>query len=257
VRPGRVLAVFAHPDDESLLAGGTLAACADAGMAVTVLSLTRGERGPIEGLPETACADLGALRERELQAAASELGATAICWDLPDGELQWIDRTAVAAALARFCREYRADVVITFGAEGWYWHPDHIAVHELVREALANHIPEGHRPLVYGATWPQGHMAALAAALAGRGIEAGVWGLDPADFGAPDGEVTLELDVRPFLGQKLRAVRCHRSQLSENSLFRVLPDDLAEQFLGREFFVPVGPAGPISPDPFPLPAAHV
>jgi LmbE family N-acetylglucosaminyl deacetylase len=212
----RVLAIFAHPDDETIVAGGTLAACAAAGADVVVISVTRGELGPIAD-SSVARDGLGAARERELHEAARELSLKAVeVLDVRDG-------------------------VITFGPEGLYWHPDHVAVHRRVTAALTLLAAEGQTPWVYHATWPDGLVEELVAAMHERGLAAELWGLHPSDFGAPRGGLTTTLDVRPFLGQKLRALRRHRSQLGANNLFAELPDDLADEFLGDEYFVRAQP----------------
>src|SRR6058998_3196349 len=88
----RVLAVFAHPDDESIVAGGTLAACAAAGAEVLVLCATRGEQGPIADTEIASRATLGAVRERELYAACYALGARGVeCLKFSDGELDSVE----------------------------------------------------------------------------------------------------------------------------------------------------------------------
>ncbi|MBA3306600.1 MAG: PIG-L family deacetylase, partial [Thermoleophilaceae bacterium] len=86
-----VVAVVAHPDDESLIAGGTLASAADAGTPTGAVSLTRGELGPIADPRLATRATLGDVREAELEAAAAVLGLSwTACLDLPDGELPWV-----------------------------------------------------------------------------------------------------------------------------------------------------------------------
>lgn len=242
---GRILAVFAHPDDESIVAGGTLAACAAAGWEVRLLCATRGEQGPIARPDLATRASLGAVREAELRAAAAALGLAAVeCLGYPDGELRRGDPDRIRHDLALRLRRWRPDAVLTFGPEGLYWHRDHVAVHRFTLDALAATAGDGLAPRVYYATWPEGHMEALVTALAARGLTVDLWGLRPADFGAPADAITTVLDVRPFLAAKIRALRCHRSQLAEGHLFRVIPGDLAAEFLGREYFVRAhAPAG--------------
>jgi hypothetical protein len=81
----------------------------------------------------------------------------------------------------------------------------------------------------------------LAAAVAERGLPADLWGLRPGEFGVPAARITTVLDVRKFLAPKLLALRSHRTQLPPEHLFQVIPVDLAEEFLGREYFVRVWP----------------
>jgi LmbE family N-acetylglucosaminyl deacetylase len=238
---GGVLAVFAHPDDESLLAGGVLAGCAAAGLRVAIVSMTRGERGPTAG-PEDR--PLGEVRLDELRAAAHALGATmAECLDYPDGELPDVDERETSQALASVLERERPQAVLSFSEEGLYWHPDHLAVSRLVDaglEVLGREAPEW----LYGATWPEGHAARLASLMRDRGLADDLWGLEPEAFGAPAESITLSLDVRPFLQAKLAALRSYASQIGPSHLLSALPNDLAEEFLGREYFVRLRPGQP-------------
>ncbi len=242
---GGVLAVFAHPDDESLLAGGVLAACASSGRRVAIVSMTRGERGPSE-LPELrgrpALADV---REAELRAAAHALGASAAeCLDYPDGELAGADERQAAHALAALLRRERPEAVISFSEEGLYWHPDHLAVARFLLGALELLGNGGAPAWLYGATWPEGHAGRLVSLVSARGLSADLWGIVPDAFGAPADSITISLDVRRFLPAKLSALRGYASQLGPGHLLSTLPDDLAEEFLGREYFVRLRPENP-------------
>jgi LmbE family N-acetylglucosaminyl deacetylase len=235
---GCVLAVFAHPDDESLLAGGTLASYSAAGARVVLVCATRGERGASSSRHVLTPKRLGAIRERELRAAGRVLGAVAVeGLGFPDGGLAWVDRSAVVAELVKTLRRWRPQVVLTFGPEGLYWHPDHVAVHELVGAALDVVAEEGLSFRLDYATWPEGWMSALVAALRSRGLPTDFFGLSPGAFGAPPSSITTVRDVRPFLATKLRALRSHRSQLGACPLLQGIPEDIAAEFLGREFFV--------------------
>src|SRR5437773_4588426 len=203
---GGVMAVFAHPDDESLLAGGVLAACAAAGRRVAIVSMTRGERGPSE-LPQLSGQGLGEVREGELLAAARVLGASAAeCLDYPDGEVADVDEGQAARALALLLERERPEAVISFSEEGLYWHPDHLAVSRLLEAAL-DLLGAGAPAWVYGATWPEGHARRLVSLMRARGLETDLWGLEPDAFGAPEASITSSLDVNPFLAAKLAALR--------------------------------------------------
>jgi len=225
-----LLAVFAHPDDESLLAGGTIAACAAAGLKVGIASLTRGELGPI-ATPGVAREQLGEERARELEAATRELGAAwSECLTLPDGDLQSAEASGEALAACRALVESTAPrALLTFGPEGLYWHPDHIATHRVVRAAR----PAGAE--VYELTWPAGLVPRIHAELRRRRRDGDLWGIEPAAFGADPADIVAELDVTPFLACKLRALRCHRTQLHAGHLLEELPEDLVRELLGREW----------------------
>jgi LmbE family N-acetylglucosaminyl deacetylase len=240
---GSVLAVFAHPDDESLLAGGALAAFAAAGRRVAIVSMTRGERGPTELSGLAGGPALGDVREAELRAAARALGASAAeCLDYPDGDLAGVDESQAAQALSRLLVRERPELVISFSEEGLYWHPDHLAVSRFLNAALALLGRGGGAPAwLYGATWPEGHARRLVSLMRARGLTADLWGLEPDAFGAAPDSITTLLDVRPFLPAKLAALHAYASQIGPSHLLSVLPDDLAEEFLGREYFVRIRP----------------
>ena len=243
---GGVLAVFAHPDDESLLAGGTLAACARAGREVSLLSLTRGEAGSIADPALAAGAGLGGVRARELAAAGELLGASATeCLGFPDGSLEWADADAARDAVAERIAARAPAAVVTFAPEGLYWHPDHLAAHRFVVAAVADAAAP---PRLYGATWPLGLAERVVGELRARGLASDLWGLDAAAFGAPESEIDLVVDVERFLDVKLAALRAHRTQVGAAHLLHELPADLAARLLGREHFVRLGATAAAEPD---------
>jgi LmbE family N-acetylglucosaminyl deacetylase len=135
-QPPRVLGIFAHPDDETLCAGGTFAKYASAGAEVHVISLTRGEAGKIRDASVATRTTLGVAREEELDAAGKELGlAETRCLDYPDGGLSEIDSQVLVSLASELLSEIDPDVVITFGADGFSGHPDHMAVGAAVTAA--------------------------------------------------------------------------------------------------------------------------
>lgn len=231
---GAIAAVVAHPDDEALIAGGTLALAARGGLHTTVVSLTRGELGSISGSAPTTRLRLGNVREAELATAGRILGVDrARCLGYPDGELRWVDHAAAARELATLLTARVPDVVLTFGDDGLYGHPDHTAAGQVVARAVRRLRPPVQ---VYEAVWPTSMIPGLAAAAAERGLPRDLWGIEPEAFGtdrAPD----LTIDVTPVLAQKLAAVRAHRSQFGPDHLLTALPLDLAERFLANEYWV--------------------
>jgi N-acetyl-1-D-myo-inositol-2-amino-2-deoxy-alpha-D-glucopyranoside deacetylase len=231
VKAERVLAVFAHPDDESVLAGGVLATAAATGADVTVVCATRGECGPVASDLDATPEKLAEIREAELCAACAALGVRSVeCLGLPDGSLEDVAEQ-LAAEVARLLERLRPDAVVTFGPEGLYWHQDHVAVHDAVAAALAG---ASHRPAIHRLVWPHGWMSELVAAMRERGLAPNLWGLDPEAWGSDPDANTVALDVRPYLDAKLHAIACHASQLPPDHLFRIVPRDLAEKYLGRE-----------------------
>ena len=243
-----LLVITAHPDDEVLIAGGTLAACAAAGMRTAVVCLTRGEEGPISDPSLATRATLAEVRRSELHDACRELGVDSVkCYRRHDGHLRWSRGSEIVRQLEGVLQAHRPDAVITFGEEGLYYHPDHIAVYDFTRRAVAR-LPDP--PELYRSIWPAELMCELTDELARRGLPADLWGLEPDIFGVEDEdrEGELLLDVTRFARRKLRALRCHRTQLGADHAFTNLPEDLVERFFGIERFAPLDPLSGDTPE---------
>jgi LmbE family N-acetylglucosaminyl deacetylase len=129
LNPPRLLCVFAHPDDEVFCAGGTIAKYVASQAEVMVVSATRGDAGQIRDAKLATRRTLGKVRESELYESCRRLGAQhAVCLDYGDGTLKDIDLTILVERVTRIIREFKPDIVITFGPDGGYGHPDHIAI---------------------------------------------------------------------------------------------------------------------------------
>lgn len=129
---GTVLMVWAHPDDETYLAGGLSAALTDAGHRVVCVTATRGEAGGTAN-------DLAQVRTTELEAALARLGVTEHHWlDYADGGCADVDEAEAAGRIARVVDEVAPDTVVTFGPDGFTGHPDHQAVSRWVDRGLAS-----------------------------------------------------------------------------------------------------------------------
>jgi len=233
----RLLAVFAHPDDESLACGGLLARCAAEGARVTLLCATRGEAG--ERVP--GCSDdigLATVRRGELNDAAERLGIhEVILLDHPDGELPGENYAVFRQEMLLAIRYVRPHAVITFGPDGLYWHPDHIYVHERVTEAVRQLTPE--QPPLYYVVFPEDLMRKvldLAKAHAPATEDLSLWDIDAEALGAYAPPPTLAVDVSAYVGRKLEALRAHRSQIGSRSPFSWLTPEAALPLLGHEYF---------------------
>jgi N-acetyl-1-D-myo-inositol-2-amino-2-deoxy-alpha-D-glucopyranoside deacetylase len=110
-------------------------------------------------------------------------------------------------------------------------------VHEFVVTAVDRIDSGGLPPWVYFATWPADLATELVREMEKRELPADLWGLVPQEFGVPAGSITTKVDARRFLPAKLAALRSHRTQLPDDHLFSNLPGDLAERFLGWEYFI--------------------
>lgn len=228
-----LLAVFAHPDDESLSCGGLLAWCTQLGARVSLVCATRGEHG-LGGQQE-----LGEIRTRELEAASRILGITdVIVLDYADGMLPWADAARLEADIRNAIRRIHPEVVITFGEDGLYWHPDHIAVHDRTTAVVAALGPEA--PALYYVTMPPGCTRAVVETIAAR-WPAGpsrhsILGIaDPDAFGSMAAAPTLVIEVGEFAIRKLAAIRCHRTQVAGEPL-EMLSESDAVRLLGTEHF---------------------
>jgi LmbE family N-acetylglucosaminyl deacetylase len=235
-----LLVIGAHPDDEVLLAGGTLAAGAAAGIKTGVVCLTRGELGPISDPSLATRETLAAVRLRELRASCEELGAALVkCWRRADGNLRWSDRSAIVRQLMDVFAKSRPEAVITFGEDGLYYHPDHIATYKLVRQAVQR---SADAPALYRSVWPRAVMGSFGKELRRRGLSDDLWELAPEDFGTDDLDGSFAIDVRPFIQRKLAALRAHRTQVPDHHALAAIDQGLAEQFLGTEWFAPINGA---------------
>jgi N-acetylglucosamine malate deacetylase 2 len=214
-----LLAVFAHPDDETFRHGGTLALLARRGVRVQVLTATRGQAGSRGDPPLCPPEELPAVRERELRCACAALGIEPPrLLDYHDGHLWEADPETIVGQILTVVHEARSQVMLTYGPEGVSGHPDHIAVGQFAAEAFRR--ADGVTAL-YALAVPQ----SLAEELGLSQIHA-----------VPDETITLAVDVTPVWDAKVAAIHCHATQLSSSPIMRA---PLAQQtlFLGREHFI--------------------
>ena len=158
-RHSRMMGVFAHPDDEVFCAGGMLAQWAEAGHETMIVSATRGEAGQIQDAHAATRRTLGTVREEELRAACAQLGVRHVeCLDYRDGMLQEVDEETLASDIAAYIREFAPEIVVTFGPDGGYGHPDHIAISKATTLACQQIAAEGGRaPHLYYSVFPRQH----------------------------------------------------------------------------------------------------
>ncbi len=206
-RRGTVLVVVAHPDDETLMMGGTLARLAAGGWRVVVLSTTRGEAGWIADRALATSATLGAVREQELRRACALLGlACPIVWDYPDRGLSALDPDAFTQAIVQTMREIRPQIVVTWGPDGGYGHPDHLAVHHAVTAAC--HVLRAHTGEPFALYYPVVRPPRLRRLLST--LRSWVHG-QQAQIPAPP-PITTRIDVRRYRRQRAAALAVYRSQ---------------------------------------------
>ncbi|WP_410670410.1 N-acetyl-1-D-myo-inositol-2-amino-2-deoxy-alpha-D-glucopyranoside deacetylase [Amycolatopsis sp. cmx-4-68] len=273
--PRRLLLVHAHPDDESITTGATIARYAAEGAEVTVVTCTLGEEGEImpdlhelAGLRAQAADQLGGYRVAELQNACAALGVARHRY--LGGLGRWRDSGMAgtpsashpraftgggveeqAAQLAELLDEVRPQVVVTYDAFGGYGHPDHVRAHEITMAAAPR--AESVQRVFHTVASRKAVRDGLAALRDGDDVVFDV----PADDElptTPDEEITTVLDVAAHLPAKLAALRAHATQLAVvdgDVPYFALTNEIAQPILPRDFFVLAhGPAGGAADDLF-------
>jgi N-acetyl-1-D-myo-inositol-2-amino-2-deoxy-alpha-D-glucopyranoside deacetylase len=255
---GPLLAIFPHPDDETITAGGLIAAAAERGIPVTLICATRGEAGEssIPGLAGTA--QLGQVRERELRDAMQLLGVGDVRFlNYRDSGMEGsasahhprafvqASLTKAAAILVPTIRELRPGALVTYGPEGVYGHPDHVHLHRVVLRAVldaADPMFEDRpsrepwrTPSLYYGTTPREDMLALLDRP--NGPLSKLSETARANLGTPRADITDVFDTRRWQERKLTALRAHRTQTGEGGPLSGITPDVLEQRLAREFFV--------------------
>jgi LmbE family N-acetylglucosaminyl deacetylase len=228
----RLLAVLAHPDDESLGCGGVLAAYAAPGVETSLVTATRGQRGRFHGHATTdrdhhpGPDALGAIREAELRAAAAVLGVRDVTvLDYCDQELDRAVPGEIIGHIVAAVRRVRPQVVLTFGPDGVYGHPDHIAISQFTTAALvaaaeptatsiggSDALPPHSLSKLYYMILAEPTFSAYQHAF--RVLSSTVDGSVRQAVPFPEWAVTTVVDTRAVWATVARAVMCHASQVS-------------------------------------------
>lgn len=243
----RLLCVLAHPDDESLGTGGTLAQYAKEGVSTYVVTATRGERGRFGDAAESPGLEtVGQVREGELRAAAHELGVKDIhLLGYVDGDLDKANPAEAVARIVSHLRRIRPHVVITFDPFGAYGHPDHIAISQLTTAAVSvsadpeflcdddSASPHAVSKLYYMA-WSQLKWEAYQAAL--KTLKSRVDDVDRHAQPWPEWALTTEIDTRESWELAWRAVSCHQTQMSVFRKLETLSPEHHQALWGSQHF---------------------
>jgi LmbE family N-acetylglucosaminyl deacetylase len=243
------MAILAHPDDESLGLGGTLARYAAEGVSLSLVTATRGQKGRFRGHrdpPQHPGTDaLARIREDELRQAAATLGIGDLTvLDYVDQELDRADARRVVQTLAGVIRRVRPQVVITFPPDGAYGHPDHIAISQFTTAALiaaaapgppgeAAAAPHAVAKLYYLA-WPESVWSAYQEAF--RELVSTVDGIERRARPWPEWMLTTTIDTRPYWETAWRAVSCHESQITAYERLQTLSPAAHEALWGSQWF---------------------
>ncbi len=242
----RLMCILAHPDDESLGTGGILAKYAAEGVATYLITATRGERGWFgDAATYPGPTALGRLREAELCAAARVLGLQEVTFlDYQDGEVDQADPCEVISKLVPHMRRIRPHVVVTFDPNGFYGHPDHIAISQYTTAALvaaadpayaqSSMSPSHQVAKLYYLVPTAGILAAYQAAFGELVMP--VDGVDRRGIAWADWAITTRIDTAAYWQQVWQAVTCHQSQLPGYQTLQNLPDDHHKHLWGMQTF---------------------
>jgi N-acetyl-1-D-myo-inositol-2-amino-2-deoxy-alpha-D-glucopyranoside deacetylase len=268
--PRRLLLVHAHPDDETIGTGATMAKYASEGALVTLVTCTLGEEGEVlvpelEHLAADRDDALGAVRVEELATAMEALrvedhrflggpgrwrdsGMMGTPANERAGCFWRADLDEAVRELVAVVREVRPQVVVTYDSNGGYGHPDHIQAHRVAVAAFdaagdPGFAPEAGEPWqpskLYWTAFPKSVLQAGIDHLRASGHE-NFFGVDSADdlpFGTADDEVTTQVDASAHLDAKLAAMRAHRTQIAVDGPFFALSNGVGQQAFGHEYFV--------------------
>jgi LmbE family N-acetylglucosaminyl deacetylase len=268
VKPSGLLAIFAHPDDESYGAGGVMALAAAAGNKVWVLCATNGDQGGRPGEVGVDHALDPEIRRAELACACSELGIAEPIflgyrdsgmegWGAPDGSLSRAPQDEVVERILAVIRRLRPAVIVTFDPGGVYGHPDHTACSATATAAYRRAAAEPGGPIaLYHQALPRSAIAAMRAAQEEERRRSGDTTPPTEDdirqgeafekLARPDEEITTVVPIASVLERKVAALACHDSQMRGRQWDDPEARAQMERMFGTETFVRVDP--PPQPD---------
>lgn len=230
----RLLLVLAHPDDESLGFGGTIARYAHEGVEVFLVTATRGERGRYGRQQERPSNEIvGQVREQELRSAAEILGVKELFFlDYIDGDVDKANPSEISSKIAYHIRKIHPHIVMTFGGDGVYGHPDHIAISQFTTAAIVKaantafetgdcspHIVSK----LYHLAWSEQLCHAHQNALKEFGMN--VDGIRRLIVPYPEWMITTIIDARPYWKTVWKAICRHETQMSIYVNLNSLSDD--------------------------------
>ncbi|MFV2100026.1 N-acetyl-1-D-myo-inositol-2-amino-2-deoxy-alpha-D-glucopyranoside deacetylase [Micromonospora sp. LOL_024] len=266
----RLLLVHAHPDDESIGTGSTMAHYASVGAHVTLVTCTLGEEGEIHlpelaGLAAAGADQLGGYRIAELATACAELGVTdhrflggagryrdsgmmGLATNEHPRAFWGADLDEAAGHLLEIIREVRPQVMITYDGNGFYGHPDHIQAHRVAMRAAELAAAEGLAPAkVYWTAMPRSVLEAGMThfAEASDNPFAGIVDATELPFCTSDEEIAARIDATEQHAAKEAAMRAHATQIPATSWLYSIAGNFGAEFMGVEYFIlAAGKKGP-------------
>lgn len=258
----RLLAAFAHPDDEGFGSGGTLAMLVERGAHVTLVCATNGDVGEISDPALANPENLAQVRQQELRNAMNVTGVKDVRFlnyrdsgmvgtpenDHPDS-LHQAEAESVVGLLMDVIRDVGPNVVITHDPSGGYGHPDHRAMCRHVTEAVARsrgeageagQPAEGSRAhgssYLYYVCFPRSNFQRMWQKMVEMDIKPPFASEDVDKVGTPDDEVTTTIDVSSHVDTKIASLNCHRTQIDPNGPFSQLPEEMTREIMGTEYY---------------------
>lgn len=222
----RLMAILAHPDDESLGMGGTLARYTDEGIGTYLVCATRGERGRYFDQEERPPIDeVGKRREKELRNAALVLGIREVSFlDYLDKDVDQADAVEATARIAGHIRRIKPQVAVTFGPEGGYGHPDHIAISQLAMSGIVAAADESFTDArmntdaaphavdkLYYMAWTEPKWDAYQAAF--KKLTTTIDGVERQVTPWPEWSISARINTEAYWSQTWDAIKCHETQL--------------------------------------------
>lgn len=266
----RIVLVHAHPDDESIGTGATMAHYAATGAHVTLVTCTLGEEGEIHvpelaGLAAAEADQLGGYRITELARACAALGVPDHRFLGGAGRYRdsgmmglatndeprcfWqADLDVAAGYLVEILREVRPQVLVTYDPNGFYGHPDHIQAHRVAMRAAELARAEGFGPAkIYWTAIPRSVLEAGFEAFGDSSDNpfAELKNIDDFPFGTPDAEIAARVDATDRHDAKVAALRAHATQIPETSWLYSIAGNFGSEFMGVEYYtLAYGERGP-------------
>jgi mycothiol conjugate amidase Mca len=274
--PLTIMAVHAHPDDECISTGGSLARYSAEGLRTVLVTATHGEEGEIVDPsmdPDEVRPKLGDVRLEELRCACQQLGigesrllgyrdsgmAGTPANQHPECFAQ-ADLHEAVGRMVRLVRELRPHVLTCYDEKGGYGHPDHVRVNRVTIAAFhaagdpARYPDVGPAPWqpqkLYYTAYPRSYILQRYEIMRSMGAETPLDrpDFDPRRVGTPDERITSRIEIRPHLDQKMGALRCHRSQVPPTWWYLQIPRHLLSDKFNQEFFIRMASHVP-APDP--------
>ncbi|CAB4724118.1 unannotated protein [freshwater metagenome] len=245
----------AHPDDESIATGGSIARAAAEGHRVVLVMGTDGRHGetPADLVEGESLQDR---RKAETERSAEVLGVKKVYWlgYHDSGMTGWpqnnepnsfigADVETAAQELAKILQDEQADVFTCYDWHGGYGHPDHIQVHRVGHRAADIAITNGQKIRVLESTMNRTRIAQMLEQLGGGDFDPEAPADDGNPFGTLEDEITMAVDVGEFVQVKRSSIMCHASQVTDSSMFLQMPPEAFAIAFGEEFFIEVDQLG--------------